>query len=166
MEFPYGSSSGMSSFRHARSCKNCSDPSLNQPDSDSSGQTPFRAVSGHSGVDGVCQQLRLSHSGFLSIFFTEFNNRPFSRIPPGLHGKGSRTGSGRVQNGLKSAQYGPYQALRGCPALDPGYLDLSNTCPGSPWAGSRYRVRTAEDTVTEEQLRCSGTLLPGQYWAH
>ena len=44
----------------------------------------------------------------------------------------------------------------------PGSLDLglSNTYPGSPLTGPGYRARTAEDTGTEGQLRCPGTLPP------
>ena len=54
----------------------------------------------------------------------------------------------RAHSGSKVAEYGPIQALRSCPALSNGYLDLSNTCPGWPRTGSGYRVTTAEDTVT------------------
>ena len=58
----------------------------------------------------------------------------------------------------------PSEALRALPALSNGYLDLSNTCPGCSRAASGYRVRTAEDTGTEEELRSSVTFPPGGYW--
>ena len=74
----------------------------------------------------------------------------------------------RVSDGSRIRSKGPEccpsQALGGPGTLDPGYLDLSNTYPGSPLTASGYRVRTAEDTRTEEQLRCSVTTSPGRYW--
>ena len=77
LEFPYGSLSGLSVSGMLGSSKTAPKPSLNQPSSDSSGRTLPMAETGQFPLNPVCHTLRLSHSGFLSIFFTDFRNRPF-----------------------------------------------------------------------------------------
>ena len=69
LEFPYGSSSGIVSFRHHQSAESDPEPSLNQPNSDSFEQCLNPAVFRHSRVDGGCHQKGSSHSGFLRIIF-------------------------------------------------------------------------------------------------
>ena len=63
------------------------------------------------------------------------------------------------RTGSKSTGNRPYQALRTLAALDPGYLDLSNTCPWGARKASGYRAGTAEDTGT-----MSGKLTAGYHW--
>ena len=111
---------GISVSGMPRSSKTGPDPSLNQPNSDRTDRDREVTDSGHSGVDGACHTLRLSHSGFLLIFFTDFNNRPFSRILMDPVSKGSRNPWIRCQKGPDSSQKVPFDVhLRPLQALGP-----------------------------------------------
>ena len=132
LEFPYGSGSGISVSGMLRSFKSCQEPSLNQPNSDRSWRSLPAAVFRHSHLGRVCHRKGSSHSGFSVISFTDFRNRPFCPDLPGLVRIRVKRVRIRAQPGSKGAGYGPIQALGGPGPLAQGYLDLSNTYPGSP----------------------------------
>ena len=67
-------------------------------------------------------------------------------------------------SGQKGPEHCPSEAPEALWPLATGYLDLSNTYPRWPWAGSGYRAQMAEDTGTEGQLRCPVHLPPVGYW--
>ena len=127
LEFPYGSSAGISVSGMLRFLKTDPDPSLNQPNLDTSWRSPPAAVFHCFRAGRVCPRKGSSHSGFSCIFFTLSRIRPFSRKCPDPVKKGPDPGSSGSRSGLFRVKSSRDPALPG--PEDPG--SLGTRVPGS-----------------------------------